>query len=270
MRQFPQSMTGQHVKIYSLLYNPEIAAEFRAYVYSHKWAMDPEKLAKFSKDQLVPKAAEEYLCLITKEEMPHGLKNFMDLKLFPCIHLKVGCSMSLPIAWRWLHLESFRYTTQKKGLYLDGHNHADVMEYCQKVLLPVMKAYELQLVQYMMGDVGQELILLCNNFVKHCLVLLPQDEMTSQANDTIEKMWVYKNKYYLHKKGLGHSLHQSDTICSTVGWLKEGTQTLKYGKNYDGYWNGELFVKQVTSQLHFLPLSLMNPCTAQRKHHPCI
>jgi hypothetical protein len=27
--------------------------------------------------------------------------------------------------------------------------------------------------------------------------------------------------------------------------LPEASQTLEYGKNYDGYWNGKLFVKQV-------------------------
>ncbi|KAI6008156.1 hypothetical protein F5J12DRAFT_719681, partial [Pisolithus orientalis] len=49
----------------------------------------------------------------------------------------------------------------------------------------------------------------------------------------------------LQKKGAGHGLHQSDVICLTVGWLQEASQTLEYGKNYDGYQMGELFVKQV-------------------------
>jgi hypothetical protein len=49
----------------------------------------------------------------------------------------------------------------------------------------------------------------------------------------------------LRKKGVGRGLHQSDIICSTVGWIEEASQTLEYGKNYDGYWTGELFVKQV-------------------------
>src|SRR5882762_7350923 len=39
--------------------------------------------------------------------------------------------------------------------------------------------------------------------------------------------------------------HQSDVICLTVGWLADASQTLEYGKNYEGYWTGELFVKQV-------------------------
>jgi hypothetical protein len=37
------------------------------------------------------------------------------------------------------------------------------------------------------------------------------------------------------KKGVGRGLHQSDIICSTVGWIEEASQTLEYGKNYDGY-----------------------------------
>jgi hypothetical protein len=48
------------------------------------------------------------------------------------------------------------------------------------------------------------------------------------------------------KKGVGRRIHQSDIICLTVGWLKEASQTLEYGKNYEGYWNGEMFVKQVS------------------------
>ena len=39
----------------------------------------------------------------------------------------------------------------------------------------------------------------------------------------------------IEKKGVGHGLHQSDVICSTLGWLKDASQTLEYGKNYDGY-----------------------------------
>ena len=47
-------------------------------------------------------------------------------------------------------------------------------------------------------------------------------------------------------------------INNVIGWLKNGAQTLEYGQNYDGYCNGELFVKQV-SQCHIdlrLPIIL--------------
>ncbi|KIJ26077.1 hypothetical protein M422DRAFT_272893 [Sphaerobolus stellatus SS14] len=77
------------------------------------------------------------------------------------------------------------------------------------------------------------------------LVLCAHDEMTAQANDGQKMSWVWQGEQPLKQKGLGHGLHQSGFIGSTVGWLKEASQTLEYGKNYDGYWNRELFVKQL-------------------------
>ncbi|KIJ42837.1 hypothetical protein M422DRAFT_253933 [Sphaerobolus stellatus SS14] len=69
--------------------------------------------------------------------------------------------------------------------------------------------------------------------------------MTAQANDGKKASGIWQGEQPLKKKGLGCGLHQSDFICSTIGWLKDASQTLEYGKNYDGYWNGELFVKQL-------------------------
>ncbi|KAF8231337.1 hypothetical protein L208DRAFT_1277353 [Tricholoma matsutake] len=79
--------------------------------------------------------------------------------------------------------------------------------------------------------------------------LLAQDEMTAQANDIMPKTWVFEDQHRLRKKGVGHGLHKSDILCSTVGWLEEATQTLEYGKNYEGYWTGELFVKQLKDKI---------------------
>lgn len=79
------------------------------------------------------------------------------------------------------------------------------------------------------------------------LVLVAHDEMTAQAHDGEKMSWVWQGEQPLKKKGAGRGLHQSDFICSTVGWLKEASKTLEYGKNFDGFWNGELFVKQVHS-----------------------
>ncbi|KIJ51680.1 hypothetical protein M422DRAFT_78752, partial [Sphaerobolus stellatus SS14] len=67
----------------------------------------------------------------------------------------------------------------------------------------------------------------------------------AQAHDGVMMSWVWQGEQPLKKKGAGQGLHQSDFICSTVGWLKEASKTLEYGKNYDGFWNGELFVKQL-------------------------
>lgn len=244
-RKLPVSRQGRHAKVYSLLSDPDIAAELRAYVRSNKWAMDPVKLNKFTKNKLVPQAADKYLRHLVDNEMPQGLKKYMEVELFPRIHLKAGHGISLVTARRWLHSEGFKYTTHKKGLYFDGHDRPDVVQYRQNVFLPAMKAFEPRLVRYEVGDVEKEMIIPRANYVERRLVLMPQDEMTSQANDIMPKMWVYQQQYMLRKKGPGRGLHQSETINSVVGWLKGGSQTLEYGKNYEGYWTGELFVKQV-------------------------
>jgi len=74
--------------------------------------------------------------------------------------------------------------------------------------------------------------------------------MVAQANDATAKSWVFGDEHRLGKKGIGQGLHVSSVITLLSGWLEEGSEILEYGKNHDGYWNGELFVKQVTLILH--------------------
>jgi hypothetical protein len=248
-RQLPTSEIGQHRKVSSLLDDPVIATELRSYVRSKKWAMDPKKLAQFSQDKLIPDAANKYLRHITQEEMPRGLKKYMELELFPRIHVKVGKGISLSTARRWLHREGFRYTGHKKGLYFDGHDRPDVVSYRQDHFLPRMKSYEPHFIRYVVGDVELELLASPPNYVETRKVLVVHDEMTAQSNDAKAKSWVFENQHMLRKKGVGRGLHQSDVICSTVGWLKDASQTIEYGKNYDGYWTGEMFVNQVIFEI---------------------
>lgn len=245
-RELPQSMRGSHAKVQSLLADPAIAAELRVYLRSNKWSMNPGKLVEFSKQTLVSSAANQYLRQVVRDEMPRGLKRYMEYELFPRIHLKAGKGISLRTARRWMHKEGFRYISYAKGLYYDGHNRPDVVEYRQKHFLPTMQKHEERLVKYTVGDVDKEIPVIPQNYVERRLVLAPHDETTSQANDSHDKGWVLEQQFPLRKKGVGRGLHESGAICGTVGYLKEGRQTLEYGKNYDGYWTGELFIKQVT------------------------
>ena len=242
----PLSLRGQHAKVYTLLSDPVIAAELRAYVRSNKWAMNPDKLRQFSKNELLPDTANKYLRHLVREEMPLGLKKYMEVELFPRVYLRVGRGISLSTARRWLRLEGFRFISHKKGLYFDGHDRPDVLSYRQNEFLPTMKRNKPRLVRYTIGNVETELAIQPQNYVERRLVLCAHDEMTAQAHDTNEKSWVLEDQHALRKKGVGHGLHKSDVICSTFGWLKDASQTLEYGKNYEGYWTGELFVKQVT------------------------
>ena len=251
-RTLPVSLMGCHAKVYSLLDDPDIAAELRAYIRSNKWAMNPQKLADFSKNRLIPDEAAKYVHDLIDHEMPHGLKQYMELELFPHIHLKVGKGVSVATARRWLRREGFQYTTYKKGLYFDGHDRPDVLQYRQQIFLPKMKEYERYLVRYVVGNVELEQDIRPANFVERRIVLCAHDEMTVQSNDATQKSWVFDGEHKLRKKGVGRGIHRSDVICSTVGHLEDAGESLEYGKNYDGYWNGEMFIKQVStvSALH--------------------
>ncbi|KAJ3884844.1 hypothetical protein GG344DRAFT_91443 [Lentinula edodes] len=69
--------------------------------------------------------------------------------------------------------------------------------------------------------------------------------MGGEAHDGQKKGWVLEDNQPLKKKGPGRGIHQSDFICSTVGCLKDASVTLEYGKNHEGFWNCELFIKQL-------------------------
>jgi len=125
----PVSLKGRHAKVHSLLDDPDIMAELCAYIRSNKWVMNPQKLADFSKNKLIPAEALKYVHNLVDQEMPSSLKHYMELELFPCNHLKVGKGVSLATARRWLHREGFQYMAYKKGLYFDGHDRPDVIEY---------------------------------------------------------------------------------------------------------------------------------------------
>jgi len=108
LRELPVSSRGSHGKVYSLLDDPAIRAELRSYLRSNKWSMDPTKLAEFVKAESIPTAAEKYIHHLVDEEMPQGLKKYMELELFPCIqYRKVGKGVSLETACQFLHKEGF-------------------------------------------------------------------------------------------------------------------------------------------------------------------
>ena len=241
----PESRRGRHIKLFTLLKDPNIRAELRSYVQSNKWAVDPAKLAEFSVKKMVPKVAEAYGTNLMKKEIPLGLKHYLELKLFPQIHMKAIHGVSLSTARRWLHCEGFRFTKHQKSLYFDGHERPDVVEYWQNSFIPQIKEYWRQLVEYVVGEVAKEKEKVVGNLIERRLVLVSHDESTVQANDGKKMSWVHKKEHTLKKKGAGRGIHQSDVICSMIGWLKSASQSLEYGKNYKGYWNGELFMKQV-------------------------
>jgi len=236
--------------------------------------MDPKKLAQYTQANVITSEAEKYLRHVVDEEMPTGLKKYLEVEMFPRIGLKVGRSITLQTARNWLHHYGWKYMQHKKALYYDGHDRPDVVAYRQNVFLPKMLNHQSRLVEYQVGNLEQrvEKPLMAAGPEGHWLVLCAHDESTVQANDGMKSSWVLEGEQPIRKKGAGRGIHQSDVICSTVGWLEEASQSLEYGKNYEGYWNGELFVKQASllNGWNTLANSNLMIYSAQRKDYPCI
>lgn len=133
----------------------------------------------------------------------------------------------------------------KRALYFDGHECSDVVYYCQNIFLPAMEECWPHLVEYEVGNVAKE-VSKPHPLGVWKLVLYAHDKSTIQANGGMKAGWGLEGEQLLLKKGPDWGSYCSDIICSTVGWLKDVGQQLEYGKNYDGYWTGELFVKQVS------------------------
>jgi hypothetical protein len=93
--ELPQSNRGQHIKVKSLLEDPSICAEIRTYLCSHKWSTNLQKMAAFTKNELLPAKAEKYAKHIINKEMPQGLKKYLELEIFPRIQIKVGKDISM-------------------------------------------------------------------------------------------------------------------------------------------------------------------------------
>jgi hypothetical protein len=101
--------------------------------------MNPEKLAESSRKNMVNTASGKYLRHVVNDEMPWGLKKYLEVELFPQIHLKVGKGISLHMVCHWLHREGFCFLEHKKALYYDGHEWPDIVCYGQNIFLPQME-----------------------------------------------------------------------------------------------------------------------------------
>ncbi|KAJ3812871.1 hypothetical protein F5876DRAFT_36415 [Lentinula aff. lateritia] len=170
-RVLPQSSRGRHTKVYSLLSEPAARDAIRGYLRTNKWSVNPPRLKKLFANELALDEAREYAKQIISQEMPRGLKGFVEEHLLPRMQCRPGCF----------------------GLSLSSMRRL----------------------------------------------------MLREAHDGQKKGWVLEGEQPLKKKGPGRGIHQSDFICSTVGWLKDASVTLEYGKNHEGYWNCELFIHQL-------------------------
>ena len=171
-------------------------------------------------------------------------------------------------AWtarRWLRKMGLPYHTVCKSVYVDGHEQADVVNYCNEIFLPQWTEYQCWMVVVKEDGIWEKPSTLREG--EKPLVLVTHDESTFNANHGTRRMWMLNSMQPILPKtrGKGNIVlgfltpggilrvpdHVSDKVLDHSGqWpkdsegrcVREAMQLLEYGKN--NYWNGDKMVNQ--------------------------
>lgn len=104
-------------------------------------------------------------------------------------------------------------------MYVDGHERADVVEYCDKTFLPRWAEFLQWMVKY--GDDGCVVEIPKLAKVKKPVILLMHDKLTFYANDQRKMQWIHKSKSPKPiQKGDGASIMVADFVSPDLGWLR--------------------------------------------------
>ncbi|KAF7319999.1 hypothetical protein MKEN_00783800 [Mycena kentingensis (nom. inval.)] len=152
---------------------------------------------------------------------------------------------------RYLNDLGYRFREAKKGMYVDGHERADVVQYRNKQYLPRLK--ELQRYTQWYAD-GEEC--LGPPMPGRRVILWYHDESIFYAHDRRRKTWYHKDAPATpYKKGDGASFMVADFFSADFGWLRDlvtGTSAracIRPGKNRDGYFTAEEVCAQANAAM---------------------
>ena len=181
-------------------------------------------------------------------------------------HPQVRQQISVSTAARWLHALGFHPSQSHKGVYFDGHERVDVVEY-RKLYLRKLEILEATHAPPPPSSDDPIRVRREEDESKKKLVLIYHDESTFHSNDAQGWLWAEEGKQPIRPKGQGRGLMVSDFIDEHSGYLalsdqeyedaranhsglwKSARFLLKYGSSSEGYWNNEKFLTQVKPAL---------------------
>ena len=143
----------------------------------------------------------------------HGQISLIELQhevnktIVPGLGLDLGKTMiSENCARHWLKRLGYELTTAKKGIYVDGHERPDVMDYCKTFLNTIAKNEHLQ---NMYSDKDLEIIQPTINpgTTERKHIPVHHDKSIFRSNELQQRVWVMGGKILLRKKGQGKAIH---------------------------------------------------------------
>jgi hypothetical protein len=190
---------------------------------------------------------KDFLNDLPKNQITVGkFKMWIEDQLLPTITNTTKQKVSDICVRNWLNKLGYCREKVKKGIYHDGHERPDVVEY-RKHFLTKMQTY-LPHFSTFGGDLNEETMTETrpSNNIDH-FVFVVHDKSIFYANDGNKTIWIKKGSTVLRKKGQG-----SDLICACHGSMIDPDdpanrvrEIIHPGKNHDGYWTNEKLNQQV-------------------------
>jgi hypothetical protein len=161
-----------------------------------------------------------------REELEDYLRAVGKYVTAPCVFqftaqpdVKAAWGLTKPVskttAKNWMHNLDYRWRREPKGLYLDGHERLDVVEYRQTVYIPKWKEMEAR----MQSFATFELYTYMDPILRRIVVWF-HDECTFSAHDRRLLLWVLLSASPKpSKKGEGQTLMVSDVVSAEYGFL---------------------------------------------------
>ena len=151
-------------------------------------------------------------------------------------HPQIKQQISVRTATRWLHALGFHPSQSHKGVYLDGHERADVVEY-RKLYLRKLEILEATHAPPPLCSDDPIRVHQEEDESKKKLVLIYHDESTFHSNDGQGWLWAEAGKQPIRPKGQGRGIMISDFIDEYNGFLALSDQEYEEARaNHTGLW----------------------------------
>ena len=209
---------GKHVKRGSLLSNEDIKEAAQKWIITTK----PEKRG-----------------------IPELLK-YLNNTIIPSMFNLPG-NISASVLWNYMVEWGYSHRANKKAVYYDGHERADVVQY-RKEWASKMVEYSQFMEKYDENDVNKVTLPILPEGQQQ-IVMVTQDESTFYSNESPTNLWLLNNENPIRNKSPGGSIMVSEFQCPCHGTMRiKNWKSRKFffaGSNRDGYWTWKDMHEQI-------------------------
>ncbi|KAJ7146975.1 hypothetical protein C8R44DRAFT_864676 [Mycena epipterygia] len=137
-----------------------------------------------------------------------------------CVEHGIDKPVSITTARRYLDELGYRFTSPKKGQYVNGHDHPDVFYYRDNIYLPWL--FELNKRVVIFDNDGNPIINKDFTATGRRVIVWYHDESIFYAHDQRHTSWYHKDSPAKpYRKGEGHLFMVANYFSADFGWLRD-------------------------------------------------